>query len=129
SRRVLRVSMGAVLRLPVIVADRLIDVVSHLARTAGIQLVAAVADPSAAPFEGVARPRRLGLVLGDEHEGVSPAWLALCRQAVTIPMGSGAGPLNVSVAAGILLFHWTRPLGSLSRSDAIPPPPGGGVAQ
>ncbi len=109
SRRVLRVSMGAALRLPVIVEDRLIDAAARLASSAGVELIAAVADPDAQSFERVARPRRLGLVLGDEHEGVGPDWLALCRRAVTIPMRPGASSLNVAVAAGILIYHFTRP--------------------
>jgi tRNA G18 (ribose-2'-O)-methylase SpoU len=107
SRRALRVSMGAVLRLPIIVEDRLMDLVSRLARTTGVELVAAVADPGAEPFGSINRPRRLGLVLGDEHEGIDPEWLGLCRRSVTIPMRPGASSLNVSVAAGILICHWS----------------------
>ena len=45
-------------------------------RSSGFELIAAVADTAAEPFEGVRRPRRLGLVLGDEHEGIDPEWLA-----------------------------------------------------
>jgi tRNA G18 (ribose-2'-O)-methylase SpoU len=108
SRRVLRVSMGAVLRLPVLVADDLMDVARRLARTWGVELIAAVAGPAARPFESVARPRRLGLVLGDEHEGIGPDWLALCDRAVTVPMRDGASSLNVAVAAGILIYHWSK---------------------
>jgi tRNA G18 (ribose-2'-O)-methylase SpoU len=50
----------------------------------------------------------MGLILGDEHEGIDPGWLGMCRQAVTIPMRPGASSLNVAVAAGILIHHWTR---------------------
>jgi tRNA G18 (ribose-2'-O)-methylase SpoU len=111
SRRVLRVSMGAALRVPVIVSARPIEAASRLAASAGFELIAAVADPAAEPFERVPRPRRVGLVLGDEHEGVDPEWLALCQRAVTIPMRTGASSLNVAVAAGILIYHFSRPEG------------------
>ena len=117
SRRVLRVSMGAALRLPVIVADRLLEAVGGLSQSAGVELLAAVADPGAEPFEDVPGPRRLGLVLGDEHEGIDPQWRGLCRRAVTIPMRPGASSLNVAVAAGILIAHWTR-RATLSRETA-----------
>jgi tRNA G18 (ribose-2'-O)-methylase SpoU len=120
SRRVLRVSMGSALRLPVIVVDPLEGARDRLA-AAAVELIAAVADPSASSFEGVVRPRRVGLVLGDEHEGIDPEWLRHCRQAVTIPMRPGAGSLNVAVAAGILIFHWTRG----SASAPIAPHAGG----
>ena len=108
SRRVLRVSMGAVLRLPVIVESRLTEVARQISRTAGVELVAANADAAAESFERVARPHRLGLVLGDEHEGIDPEWLSLCGRSVTIPMRPGASSLNVAVAAGILFYHWSK---------------------
>jgi tRNA G18 (ribose-2'-O)-methylase SpoU len=108
SRRVLRVSMGAALRLPVIVDERPFDAAARLGTSARFELIAAVADTDAEPFERVPRPRRLGLVLGDEHEGVGPEWVALCHRAVTIPMRPGASSLNVAVAAGILIYHFSK---------------------
>lgn len=108
SRRVLRVSMGTALRLPVIVADRLENVASRLAEAHGFELVAAVADPAAESFDAAPRPRRLALVLGDEHEGIDTDWLSRCHRAVTIPMRTGASSLNVAVAAGILIHHYSR---------------------
>jgi tRNA G18 (ribose-2'-O)-methylase SpoU len=98
--------MGAVLRLPIIVEDALTDAVYRMAQTADVELIAAVAKPEAEPFGKFDRPRRLGLVLGDEHEGIDPEWLALCGRAVTIPMRPGASSLNVAVAAGILICHF-----------------------
>lgn len=107
SRRVLRVSMGAALRRPVIVLEEPLEAASRLARSSGFGLIAAVADPAAESFENVPRPRRIGLVLGDEHGGIAPEWLPLC-QSVTIPMRPGASSLNVAVAAGILIYHFSR---------------------
>ena len=108
SRRVLRVSMGASLRLPVIVEETLTESVAYLGEAAGVELVAAVADPKALPFQNFHRSRRLGLVLGDEHEGIDPAWVRLCEKSVTIPMRPGASSLNVAVAAGILICHFVE---------------------
>jgi tRNA G18 (ribose-2'-O)-methylase SpoU len=109
SRRVLRVSMGGALRLPVIISSRPIESARSLVGPGGFELMAAVADPDAEPFEEVPRPPRLALVLGDEHEGVDPEWLPLCRRSVTIPMRPGASSLNVAVAAGILIYHFAQP--------------------
>ncbi len=108
SRRVLRVSMGATLHLPLVVSDGLEAEVNRMVRDRGIELWAAVADPHATPFDTLMRPPRLALVLGDEDQGVDPAWLRHCHRCVTIPMRPGAGSLNVSVAAGILLHHLCR---------------------
>jgi tRNA G18 (ribose-2'-O)-methylase SpoU len=103
SRRVLRVSMGSILRVPSFASARLADEVDGLIQDFGFSLFGAVTDPSATPLDQVARPPRLGLVLGDEDRGIDEAWLAKCHQQITIPMRRGAGSLNVAVAAGILI--------------------------
>jgi tRNA G18 (ribose-2'-O)-methylase SpoU len=103
SRRVLRVSMGSILRVPVLVSERLADDIDHVIKAFGLRLLGAVPDPSAIPYDQVARPLRLGLVLGDEDRGIDPEWLSRCHERITIPMRQGAGSLNVAVAAGILI--------------------------
>ncbi len=109
SRRVLRVSMGAVLGLPVVemndppaLADRLIE-------SRRIEIWGAVADPGASPHDMVTPPERFALVLGEEDQGLELPWLDRCHRLVTIPMRSGASSLNVAVAAGVLLERLTRP--------------------
>ncbi|WP_165234507.1 TrmH family RNA methyltransferase [Aquisphaera insulae] len=107
SRRVLRVSMGSVLSLPILTDDRLEETADRLSAEWGLRLWGAVADASAEAFDGCPRPPCLGLVLGDEDSGVAADWLRRCERSVTIPMRPGAGSLNVAVAAGILLYHLT----------------------
>ncbi|MDG3006455.1 TrmH family RNA methyltransferase [Paludisphaera mucosa] len=107
SRRVLRVSMGSALRVPIIVADDLLGLASELESGLGVAFLAAVADDGE-PFGLVDPPRRLGLVLGDEDRGVDADWLRRCSRAITIPMPGKASSLNVSTAAAILLYHFTR---------------------
>jgi tRNA G18 (ribose-2'-O)-methylase SpoU len=108
SRRVLRVSMGAVLRLPIYSSARLESDVDALIQRCGVRLLAAVTDPTATPFDQEQRPRRLALVLGDEDRGIDPAWLAKCHAQITIPMRKTGGSLNVAVAAGILIHGLAR---------------------
>lgn len=105
SRRVLRVSMGSTLRTPIIIADDLLGLSRELGEALDMSFWAAVANDAGAPFESLARPSRLGLVLGDEHEGVDADWIARCDESITIPMPGGASSLNVSTAAAILLYH------------------------
>jgi len=109
SRRVLRVSMGTALRLPVIPCVDLAGAALRLQADHGVALLATVLDPAAEPLGAAPRPDRLALFLGSEGDGLAPEWLALCSRRVTIPMRPGAESLNVAVAAGILLHHYTRP--------------------
>ena len=61
------------------------------------------------PRDGLS-PRRadlsppLGLVVGSEGSGVSPAVLAVCRR-LTVPMAGAAESLNAAVAGGIVLYE------------------------
>jgi 23S rRNA (guanosine2251-2'-O)-methyltransferase len=48
---------------------------------------------------------RLALVFGNELEGVSPAVIAECDGALVIPQRGTKHSLNVSVCAGITLWH------------------------
>ena len=108
SRRVLRVSMGAVLRLPVIVESRLTEVARQTLADGRRSAHRRHRRCRRGILRACRRPHRLGLVLGDEHEGIEPEWLALCGRSVTIPMRPGASSLNVAVAAGILIYHWSK---------------------
>jgi tRNA G18 (ribose-2'-O)-methylase SpoU len=117
SRRVLRVSMGSILSVPVVVSERLDELARDLAANDQVELWAAVPDPAAVPFDRVARPRRLALVLGEEDRGIEPEWTERCRHVVTIPMRPGGGSLNVAVAAGILIHGLMR-----RPSEELPAP-------
>ena len=109
SRRVLRVSMGSALRVPVIVEEDLLGKADWLARERGVTLLAAVAKPGTIAFDSFPPPERWGLILGNEDEGVDEQWTAKSDRAITIPMTTETGSLNVSVAAGILLYRLSRP--------------------
>lgn len=49
------------------------------------------------------------LTLGNEETGVSPLLLKEADFKVKIPLATEMESLNVSVAAGILLFHYLLP--------------------
>ncbi|MGQ3013789.1 MAG: RNA methyltransferase [Flavobacteriales bacterium] len=59
------------------------------------------------PFDAAARHV---LVLGNEVRGVSPEILALCDSAIEIPQEGTKHSLNVSVAAGILMWEFYKQL-------------------
>lgn len=48
------------------------------------------------------------IVMGSEEKGVYPALLKICDGAIMIPMHSGFESLNVSVAAGMVLYEAMR---------------------
>ena len=107
SRRVLRVSMGAALHLPIVESVDLAADLQQL-REAGFDLVAAVLDPAAEPLATARRGPRMALLLGSEGHGLGDEWLQLAQRRVTIPMQLGIDSLNVAVAAAVLLYHFCQ---------------------
>ncbi|MDX1945602.1 MAG: RNA methyltransferase [Pirellulaceae bacterium] len=108
SRRVLRVSMGAALHLPVCESS---DLPADLASLSAedYELVATVLDPAAEPLATSNRPPKLALLLGSEGHGLGPEWLRLAHRRVTIPMRPGIDSLNVAAAAAVFLHHYRYP--------------------
>jgi tRNA G18 (ribose-2'-O)-methylase SpoU len=105
SRRTVRVSMGAVWRIPV---WRLDDPWTPLAvwkAASGGEVVAAALTPSAEDARAWHPGARCALVMGPEDTGLDDAQLARCDRAVAIPMASGMDSLNVAAAGAILMFR------------------------
>lgn len=83
----------------------------------GLELVAAHPDGELTP-EDLASIPRLGLVLGNERDGIAGDLLASCTRRVRVPMRGFVESLNVSVSAAILLAAATaRREGDLSREE------------
>ena len=77
-------------------------------QTSGLGLVATVLDDAAEPLATAAVSPRTALVFGNEAHGLADDWSRLCQRRVTIPMQRGTDSLNVAVAAGIFLYHFTK---------------------
>jgi tRNA G18 (ribose-2'-O)-methylase SpoU len=107
SRRVLRTSMGSVLRLPIVRTDDWRFVLETLHQHE-FETIAAVIDADAEPLATARNPDRAALLLGNEDEGLAADLASACRHRVTLPMSGGVDSLNVAVAAGIFLCHFAN---------------------
>ena len=109
SRRVLRVSMGSILRIPVTVSNRLGEIVDKL----GPRRPGGIASRRGRACRGAVRrsprvPTGSAWSSARRIKGSSRSGSSRCRRKITIPMRAGAGSLNVAVAAGILIQSLTR---------------------
>lgn len=107
SRRVLRVSMGAALQLPLVEADDL-EADVKLLRQHGFDIAATVLSPQAEDLQKSVRAQRQALLFGSEGHGLDEAWLKLSHRQITVPMRSGIDSLNVAIAAAVFLYHLTQ---------------------
>lgn len=107
SRRVLRVSMGAAFNIPIYASRDLSVDLCSLHDEFAVDLAATVLSGSAEPLESAIRPSRFALLFGSEGHGLDGQLVELCHRRLTIPMRRGTDSLNVAVAAGIFLHHFT----------------------
>jgi len=106
TRRTVRVSMGAVWRIPVWRAeDPWALLAAWKASEPGSEVVAAALSASAEDARSWRPASRCALVMGPEDTGLDEAALARCDRAVAISMASGMDSLNVAAAGAILMFR------------------------
>lgn len=114
SRRVLRVSMGATLKLSLIESVDLQDDLSRLRDEYYFERVAAVLE-DAETLDQAVRSERIAILVGNEAHGLPDEITQICERRVTIPMQMGTDSLNAAVASGIMLHHFIR-VASSTRS-------------
>lgn len=103
---VCRASAGAVEHLPVAVVVNLARYLGEIKR-ADLWVWAAAEDADASLWQ-TDLTGGTALVLGAEGTGVRPGVRRACDGAVAIPLAGRVASLNVSVAAGIMLFEAAR---------------------
>ena len=106
-RQSIRVSMGTVFKLPIVQTDDLARDLKRLQREWAVELIATVLDADAEPLKSARRSPKTALLFGNEAQGLDRHWIDPCDRKVTIPMHHGTDSLNVAVAAGIFLYHFT----------------------
>ncbi len=77
-------------------------------RREGYRILVTRVDPAARDFREVDYTGKVVVVVGNEHEGVSPEVAALADERLWIPMVGMARSLNVSVATALVLYEAFR---------------------
>ena len=98
-----KTSAGALHTIPVCRHEKLHEVLTYL-KESGIELVACT-EKAKDLFYNQTYPNPVCVLMGNEYDGISEQYLALCDKEVKIPMVGTIESLNVSVATGIILFE------------------------
>lgn len=106
SPKALRGAMGSAFRLPIWSGPTYEEVIQWC-RAHKIRTACAVAD-SDTSFTELDWTNPTALIVGQESTGLSKTEIDLADESVGIPMKGSVESLNVSVAAGILLFEAAR---------------------
>ena len=99
-------SSGALLRIPLCRVRDLISAVRFL-RDSGITVIAADGRGTT-PLHEVDFKQPIAILMGSEGQGVAPELLRVVDHIVVIPQAGEMDSLNVSVAAGIMLYEAQR---------------------
>ncbi len=74
-------------------------------KAAGYTIVGLEQDERSVPLNTYRPPQKIALLLGNEIDGIYPELRAKCDDIIEIPMNGTKESFNVSVAAGIALYH------------------------
>src|SRR5262245_18156478 len=115
-RRAVRSSMGTVFNLPIVETPNLIRCLNTL-RERGIRCIAAHPHVDKRTLSDADLARDCCIIFGSEGHGISQDVLALCDDAVAIPMPPTLDSLNVGSAAAVFLYEANRQ--RLQRSKTL----------
>ena len=102
----IKTSAGALLHLPVCRSQNLFQTIKHL-KEDGLQIICGTEKANKELFfDTYTKP--CFIIVGSEEDGISPALMKLADKLVKIPMKSELDSLNVSVAAGIMMYEVIR---------------------
>ena len=101
-----KTSAGALLHIPVC-RERSIHSAIRYLKDSGIKVVAA-SEKAVMNYTRVDYTVPVAVVMGAEDTGVDADNLRLCDEMVAIPQVGNIGSLNVSVAAGVMMYEVVR---------------------
>jgi 23S rRNA (guanosine2251-2'-O)-methyltransferase len=102
----MKASAGALSRLAICREHNLKNAIDFL-KDSGFSIVGCSEKASESVFQtDLSGP--LCIIMGSEEDGISPEYLKRCDKVVKIPMIGSVGSLNVSVAAGMVLYEAVR---------------------
>lgn len=101
-----KTSAGGLFYVPVCRERDLVSAVRFL-KDSGVKVVAA-SEKAARDYTECDLTVPVAIVMGSEDTGISDSVLRLCDELVAIPMLGNIGSLNVSVAAGVMMYEVVR---------------------
>jgi len=100
--KVIRATQGSIFHIPVYHVK--LEEELSLLKQSGYTIWATALE-GAVNYNEVNPEKKVAIILGNEGAGVQPRFIAQADEVVKIPIYGKAESLNVSIAAGILMYH------------------------
>lgn len=98
-----KTSAGAIYKIPVCREDNLKNTIDFL-KESGIEIIACT-EKATVPYHSIDYNKPIAIIMGSEEDGISQEYLKKSDKTILIPLQGETESLNVSVAAGIILFE------------------------
>lgn len=105
----IKTSAGALLRIPVCKVDNLENTLKFI-RNSGLQIIGGT-EGARTIYTEIDYQMPTAILLGSEEDGISKGLFKYIDKAVKIPINGKTASLNVSVAAGVLVYEAVRQRG------------------
>lgn len=102
----IKTSAGALMNIAVCREESIAEALDFLSNS-GLELIAAT-EKATENYSSVSYNKPVAIVLGSEEDGIAPEHLRQCDSLVKIPLAGIIQSLNVSVAAGIVIYEAVR---------------------
>lgn len=103
SPKVVRATMSGLFYVPIVV-DEAIETYVEAFKKAEAKLYVTALHEKSKNIKEISFPRNLGLIIGNEGNGVTDYCISSADELMIIPMPGGAESLNASVAAAICMY-------------------------
>jgi RNA methyltransferase, TrmH family len=100
--KVIRATQGSIFHIPIFQANLPVEIMRL--KQEGVSIWASALTNSR-DFHTIKANSKVALIVGNEGAGIQEAVLELADEMVKIPIYGKAESLNVSIAAGILMYH------------------------
>lgn len=106
NEKVLRSTMGSIFQIPVIQVGEIVPVIDNLIAQ-NVNIYATALD-GAVDYDRISYPEKVGIVIGNEGNGIEENILDMAHQNIKIPMAGKAESLNASIAASVVMYEVFR---------------------
>lgn len=103
--KVIRATQGSIFHIPVYHGKLEEELLSL--KQSGFTIWATALE-QAVNYNDIVPKEKVAIILGNEGAGIQPQFIKMADQVVKIPIYGKAESLNVSIAAGILMYHLKR---------------------
>jgi 23S rRNA (guanosine2251-2'-O)-methyltransferase len=102
----IKASAGALLKIPICRSKSLLNTIKLL-KDNGLQIISA-SEKSESIYNSITYNKPIAIVMGSEEKGISEPLLKISDSLISIPVFGTIESLNVSVAAGVILYEIIR---------------------